>query len=79
MEHKYKSVVGTKGIEEKSIPGGDPSGHGEVLCSDESDAGRRTTGGRSSSMGWRWLLAAWRMAAWAVGCDGWGGEVEGIE
>ena len=77
MEHKYKSVVGTKGIEEKSIPGRDPAGHGEVLCFRESDAGRWTTGGRSSSMGWRWLLAdgiwgvvaqwRWQPGAWAPG------------
>ena len=33
MKPKYKSVAGMKGIEEKSLPGGDPAGHGEVLCS----------------------------------------------
>jgi hypothetical protein len=33
MKPKYKSVAGMKGIEEKSLPGRDPAGHGEVLCS----------------------------------------------
>jgi len=80
MQHKYKSVVGTKGIEEKSIPGGLDTVRSCAPTSQMQGAGQPVVGARLWVGAGHWRVRSrvwWRSGAgglahglWAVGYDG---------